>query len=76
MPLKKIGIIMHLTKSNNIVIKAEEIPEINDTVYLKNKSEIGRVVEVFGSVSSPFVLVKYNGKPEVEEGKEVFIEIK
>ena len=76
MPLKKIGDITHITKSNNIVIKAEEIPEINEVVYLKNKSEIGRVIEVFGPVSSPFILVKYNGKSEVVEGKEVFIERK
>ncbi len=76
MPLKKIGVITHITKSNNIVIKAEEIPEINEVVYLKNKSEIGRVIEVFGPVSSPFILVKYNGKSEVVEGKEVFIERK
>ncbi len=76
MPLKKIGTIMHLTKSNNIVIKAEEIPQINETVYLKNKTEIGRVIEVFGPVSSPFILVKYNNKSKIEEGKEVFIEAK
>ncbi|MFP3214045.1 MAG: Gar1/Naf1 family protein [Nitrososphaeria archaeon] len=74
MPLKKIGVVSHLTKNNNIVIKAEDIPEVNETVYLKNKSELGRVIEVFGPVSSPFILVKYNGKNAVREGEEVFVE--
>ncbi|MFP3130552.1 MAG: Gar1/Naf1 family protein [Nitrososphaeria archaeon] len=76
MPLKKVGVVYHLTKSNNIVIKAEDIPEINETVYLKNKSELGKVIEVFGPVSSPFILVKYNGKNAVKEGEEVFVERK
>ncbi len=76
MGLKRIGKILHLTKSGNVVIEAEEIPEINETVYLKDKTEIGRVVEVFGPVSSPYVLVKYNGKAQVEKGKEVYVEKK
>ncbi|MGC8568936.1 MAG: H/ACA ribonucleoprotein complex subunit GAR1 [Nitrososphaeria archaeon] len=76
MALKRIGTIMHLTKSNNVVIRAEDIPDINSVVYLKNKVELGRVIEVFGPVSSPFILVKYSGKAKVESGKEVYVETK
>jgi len=46
-----------------MILKAENIPRIGDTVVDENLNNVGTVFDVFGPVSSPYVAVK----PSVEE---------
>jgi RNA-binding protein len=49
---------MHVSAARNMIIKAENIPRIGDTVANENLKPVGKVFDVFGPTSSPYVAVK------------------
>jgi len=61
--LQRIGSVLHVSSSKNMILKAENIPRIGDRVVDENLSNVGAVLDVFGPVSSPYVAVR----PSVEE---------
>jgi len=61
--LERIGSVLHVSSSNHMILKAENIPHIGDTVVDENLNNIGVVFDVFGPVSAPYVAVR----PSVEE---------
>ncbi|MCX8188561.1 MAG: Gar1/Naf1 family protein [Nitrososphaeria archaeon] len=56
--MKKLGIVLHKAKSGNLVLKATEFFKSSLTVYDDEGKKVGFVVETFGPVNSPYVLVK------------------
>lgn len=61
--LQRIGLVLHISSSRNMILKAENLPRIGDQVADENLKPVGRVFDVFGPVSSPYVAVR----PSVEE---------
>jgi RNA-binding protein len=61
--LQRIGLVLHVASSRNMIIKAASIPRIGDDAVDENLRKIGTVFDVFGPVSSPYVAVR----PSVEE---------
>jgi len=61
--LQRIGLVLHTSSSGNMILKAENIPRIGDQVMDENLKAIGKIFDVFGPVSSPYVAVR----PNVEE---------
>jgi len=58
--LQRIGHVLHISSSRNIILKAENIPRIGDKVSDENLKPVGMVFDVFGPTSSPYVAVKPN----------------
>ncbi len=58
--LHRIGHILHVSKTKNIILKAENIPHIGDKVTDEKLRPVGTVFDVFGPTSSPYVAVKPN----------------
>ena len=58
--LHRIGHILHLSKTRNIILKADNIPQIGDKVTDEKLRPVGTVFDVFGPTSSPYVAVKPN----------------
>ena len=58
--LHRIGNILHVSKTKNIILKAENIPHIGDKVTDEKLRTVGTVFDVFGPASSPYVAVKPN----------------
>ena len=56
--LQRIGHVLHVSSSRNIVLKAENVPRIGDRVIDENLKPVGMVFDVFGPTSSPYVAVK------------------
>lgn len=56
--LQRIGRVLHLSSSNNLILKAENIPRIGEKVLDENLQQVGTVFDVFGPVSSPYLTVK------------------
>ena len=52
-----------MSSTKNMILKAENLPNIGDRVVDKNLNQVGTVFDVFGPVSSPYVAVR----PSVEE---------
>jgi len=61
--LQRIGFVLHVSSTKNMILKAENIPHIGDTVVDEKLNHVGTVFDVFGPVSSPYVAVR----PSVEE---------
>jgi RNA-binding protein len=58
MCLQRLGKVLHMTPSQNVVIKAEKTPKIGSAVVDENLKPVGKVFDVIGPVSSPYAVVK------------------
>jgi len=56
--LQRLGLVLHISPSRNIIIKIEKTPRIGETVVDENLKPVGKVFDIFGPVSSPYVAVK------------------
>lgn len=56
--MKKLGVVLHKAKSGNLVLKTTEFFKPSLTVYDDEGKKVGFVIETFGPVNSPYVLVK------------------
>ena len=56
--LHRIGHVLHVSNTKNMILKAKNIPRIGDKVTNENLKPVGTVFDVFGPTSSPYVAVK------------------
>jgi RNA-binding protein len=56
--LQRLGQVLHITPSRNIIIKVENLPKIGETVVDESLKPIGKVFDIFGPVTSPYVAIK------------------
>jgi RNA-binding protein len=63
MCLQRLGKSLHVTPSQNVVVKADKTPRIGSAVVDENLKVVGKVFDVIGPVSSPYAVVK----PAVKE---------
>jgi len=61
--LQRLGRVLHVSQSRNIIITIENLPKIGETVVDENLKSIGKILDIFGPVSSPYASVK----PTVQE---------
>ncbi len=73
--MKRLGKVLHVSSTGNIVLRAVRVPEIGTKVVDERMKEIGAVYDIIGPVGSPYVLVK-PGKdinPELLHGKPLYV---
>lgn len=72
-----LGKVLHLSKSGNIIVsslKLRNLPRTGVKAFDSDRIVIGKVSEVFGPVSSPYVSVKpFNKDKEALIGKMVYV---
>jgi RNA-binding protein len=56
--LQRLGLVLHITPSRNIIIKTENTPRIGEPVVDENLKQVGKVFDIFGPVSSPYCSIK------------------
>ncbi|MGB9777956.1 MAG: H/ACA ribonucleoprotein complex subunit GAR1 [Candidatus Bathyarchaeales archaeon] len=56
--MQRIGRVLHLSSSRNLIVKIENTPKIGETVVDENLTPVGKVFDIFGPVSSPYAAVK------------------
>ncbi len=56
--MQRLGRVLHVSQSWNIIIKLENVPTIGETVVDENLKSVGKVLDIFGPVSSPYASVK------------------
>lgn len=54
----RLGRVLHISSSKNIIVKVENTPKIGETVVDESLRPVGEVFDIFGPVSSPYVAVK------------------
>jgi len=65
--LRRLGKPLHLSSQNHLIIKTNFSPPIGALVVNGDRNSIGKIIDVFGPVSSPFVSVKSIGKVNLSE---------
>jgi len=56
--LQRLGLILHVSPSKNMIVKVEKIPRIGETVVDENLKPVGTVFDLLGPVSSPYVSIR------------------
>ena len=56
--MQRLGKVLHVTPSQNVVIKADKTPKIGSAIVDENLKTVGKVFDVIGPVSSPYAVVK------------------
>ena len=56
--MQKVGRVRALTPSKNIIVKTEKAPKIGSEVVDENLKVVGKVFDIIGPVSAPYVVVK------------------
>jgi len=56
--LQRLGQVLHISPSRNIIIKVENLPKIGETVVDENLKPVGKVFDIIGPTTSPYVTVK------------------
>jgi RNA-binding protein len=74
--MKRLGFVSHISKRGRLIVKAETIPKLFSEVYDKEQKPIGKVIDILGPVSSPFVAVKPYDKADLEKFKEAELFLK
>ena len=63
--MQRLGLVLHVSPSRNIITKVEHSPRIGETVVDEDMKPVGKVFDIFGPVSSPYAAVK----PSIREPK-------
>jgi RNA-binding protein len=74
MCLQRLGKVLHVTPSQNVVIKINNPPKIGSAVVDEKLKTVGKIFDVIGSVSSPYAIVKPTIKePETLANKQLYL---
>jgi len=74
MCLQRLGKVLNVTPSQNIVVKADNTPKIGLSVVNENLKIVGTVFDVVGPVSSPYAIVKPTIRdPEKMNAKQLYL---
>jgi len=67
--LRRIGRVLHVTRAGDLVLRSNSgfVPKIGDRAYGPDLRLVGFIADVFGPVSSPYVMVR----PLVDEPDEL-----
>lgn len=72
--MQRLGLILHVSPSRNIIVKVGNIPRIGETVVDENLKPIGKIFDILGPVSSPYAAVRPTVRdPEKLTNKTVYI---
>jgi rRNA processing protein Gar1 len=55
--------VVNISSRHNIILQAENVPHLGSEVVDENLRHIGKVCDVFGPTSRPYVVVKPKVKP-------------
>jgi RNA-binding protein len=74
-PSRRLGKVLHISSnSGNLILKAEAIASIGEPVTDGGERPVGRVFDVFGPVSNPFIAVKpESDRPEKLVGRYLYL---
>ena len=72
--LQRLGKVLHVTPSQNVVVKADKTPKVGSAVVDDKMKIIGKIFDVIGPVPSPYVVVKPAIKePEKLTNKQLYL---
>lgn len=72
--MQRLGRVLHVSPSRNVIVKTEKVPRIGETVVDENLKPVGKIVDIFGPVASPYATVKTTMRdPGVLSNKTLYV---
>ena len=72
--MQRLGKVLHVTPSQNIVVRTEKTPKIGSAVINEKLKIVGKIFDVIGPVSLPYAIVKPAIKePEKLTDKQLYL---
>jgi len=72
--LQRLGRVLNVTPSQNVVVKTDRTPHIGSAVVDENLKVVGKIFDMIGPVSSPYAVVKPAIKePEKLTNKQLYL---
>ncbi len=75
--MKRLGKVLHISNRGSIILRVEQTPPLgNKSIVMDKKAqEIGRIVDIFGPVSNPYVAIrpKRDFNPEKLVGQMLYL---
>jgi RNA-binding protein len=65
MCLQRLGKVLNVTPSQNIIIKSDKPPKIGIDVVDEGLKVVGKTFDIIGPISSPYIIVK----PKIKDPK-------
>ncbi len=56
--MQRLGFVLHVSPSRNIIVKLEKTSKIGENVVDENLGAVGTVFDIFGPMSSPYTAVR------------------
>ena len=56
--MKRLGKVLHLSSNNNLILKTKQTVKPNQNVFDKQTHNIGKIIDVFGPVKTPYLSIK------------------
>lgn len=63
--MQRLGRVLHISKNLNTIVKVKNVPKIGAKVVDENLKTVGKILDVFGPVSSPYASVR----PRIHKSK-------
>jgi RNA-binding protein len=74
MCLQRLGKVLNVTPSQNVVVKTDKTPQIGSAVVDENLKVVGKIFDIIGPLSSPYAVVKPAIKaPEKLTNKQLYL---
>jgi RNA-binding protein len=64
--LRRLGTVLHISKQGSIIVKTDKTPPIGARVVDKKAQTVGKVLDVFGPVKTPYVSIAPKDKKNME----------
>ncbi len=72
--MQRLGRVLSLTPSQNLVVRTEKTPKIGAIVVDENLKNVGRIFDIIGPVSAPYAVVRPTVKePEKLTSKQLYV---
>ncbi len=72
--LQRLGRVLSVTPSQNVVLKIEKPPKLGAAVIDENLKVVGKIFDIIGPVSSPYAVVRPTIKdPEKLANKQLYV---
>ena len=72
--MQRLGLVLHISPSRNLIMKVENVPKIGDTVVDENLKPVGKVFDILGPASSPYISIRSTVRdPEKMVNRSVYV---
>ncbi len=72
--MQRLGLVLHISPSRNMIMKVENVPRIGEIVVDESLKPVGKVFDILGPVSSPYVSIRSTARdPEKMVNRPVYV---